>query len=392
MALSILSGLAAFYGQRAQQRNDDKKLKILFIGNSMSQDAVSYVPMILKNVAPELKFKIYDWYSGGYTAKDHIQDWKNGKTAETLSVADNSAQWKNYHSSDFLSEKFSHAFKRSFSRISTFFSKETQDKQPLNNNNNNQTTQIVPTQESNSDKWKNYYISGVLFSGLSNLLKTEKFDIIVVQEYFNGMNGNYTKEDFNAFKEMVKYVKDSAPYSFYLAELFHPPRRNINPSNGKLIMDEIYKFSQKSTEKILKETDVDSLIPAGIALYDACSTDLKNLGDTKLLAADNLHAQEGLPCMIMAYVTTQWILDKLGTNKTILGDKTRITSENYPKIKVPGANFGSGIVEGTEEQYLLAQKLALEAIKKGKEFEKSAKKLHQDEKRFMDIKARMLEK
>ena len=96
--------------------------------------------------------------------------------------------------------------------------------------------------------------------------------------------------------------------------------------------------------------------------------------------------------MIMAYVTTQWILDKMGINKTILGDKTRITSENYPEIKVPGSNFGSGVVEGTEEQYLLAQKLALEAIKKGKEFEKSAKKLYQDEKRFIDIKARVLER
>lgn len=390
MALSILSGLAAFYAQQVQQRYDDKKLKILFIGNSMSQDAVSYVPLILKNIAPELKFKIYDWYSGGYTAKDHIQDWKNGKTAETLSVADNSATWKNYHSTDFLSEKVSNASKRSFSRIPAFFNKKTKDKPSLNNDK--QAVQVVSTQDSNSDRWKNYYISGVLFSGLSHLLKTEKFDIIVVQEYFNTMNGNYTQEDFEAFKETIKYVKENAPYSFYLAELFHPPRRNINPSNGELTMDKIYDFSQKSTKKILKETDVDSLIPAGIALYDACSTDLKELGDTKLLAADNLHAQEGLPCMIMAYVTTQWILDKMGINKTILGDKTRITSENYPKIKVPGANFGSGVVEGTEEQYLLAQKLAIEAIKKGKELEKSAKKLHQNKKRFVDIKARMLEK
>ena len=222
MALSILSGLTAFYAQRAQQRYDDKKLKILFIGNSMSQDAVSYVPMILKNVAPELKFKIYDWYSGGYTAKDHVQDWKDGKTAETLSVADNSATWKNYHSADFLSEKVSNASKRSFSKVSDFFSKKTKDKPSLNNDN--QAVQVVSMQEGNSDKWKNYYISGVLLSGLSHLLKTEKFDIIVVQEYFNTMNGNYTQEDFEAFKETIKYIKDNAPYSFYLAELFHPPR------------------------------------------------------------------------------------------------------------------------------------------------------------------------
>ena len=170
---------------------------------------------------------------------------------------------------------------------------------------------------------------------------------------------------------MLRYITENAPYSFHLAELFYPPHRSKGHSG--LTMDEIYDFSQRSTQKIFKETEVESLIPVGTALYDACSTDLKKLGDTEFLSSDNLHAQEGLPCMIMAYVTAQQILDKIGINKTILGDKTRITPENYPKIKVPGANFGSGIVEGTEEQYLLAQQLALKAIEKGKHFENSIK-------------------
>ena len=84
LALSILGSLASFYGIKLYQEHEDKKLKILFVGNSMTQDAVSYVPMILKNIAPELKFKIYDWYCGGYTAREHIQDWQMSGQKHTL--------------------------------------------------------------------------------------------------------------------------------------------------------------------------------------------------------------------------------------------------------------------------------------------------------------------
>lgn len=44
-----------------------KELKILFIGNSLTQDAVSYLPLLLDEIAPEVKYTIYDWYNGGHT-------------------------------------------------------------------------------------------------------------------------------------------------------------------------------------------------------------------------------------------------------------------------------------------------------------------------------------
>ena len=45
----------------------NKELKILFIGNSLTQDAVSYLPLLLDEVAPEVNYTIYDWYNGGHT-------------------------------------------------------------------------------------------------------------------------------------------------------------------------------------------------------------------------------------------------------------------------------------------------------------------------------------
>ena len=253
--------------------------------------------------------------------------------------------------------------------------------------NNNKKDNQVTTVPSVGSRWDNHYISGILMSDIADLLKKEKFDIIVFQEYFNRSEGSYTKEDFEGFKNMLGYIKERTPYPFYSAFLLHPPRRDETNNTHFLSMNKIYDLSQKSTKKILQETDVEGFIPAGIAMYNACSTDLNKLGDKRGLSADYIHAQEGLPCMLMAYVTTQWILDKLKTNKTILGDKTRITSKNYPTIKVPGANFGSGVVEGTEEQYKQIQQLALEAIQKGKALEKSAQ---QNENLLMRVKERVL--
>lgn len=45
----------------------NKELKILFIGNSLTQDAVSYLPLLLDEVAPEVNYTIYNWYNGGHT-------------------------------------------------------------------------------------------------------------------------------------------------------------------------------------------------------------------------------------------------------------------------------------------------------------------------------------
>jgi hypothetical protein len=45
-----------------------------------------------------------------------------------------------------------------------------------------------------------------------------------------------------------------------------------------------------------------------------------------------------------------------------------MTKAIYDQIKVPGANLGNGVVTGTEEQYSLAQDIAIEAYKEGKQF------------------------
>ena len=76
-----------------------KSISILFIGNSMTQDAIGYVPYILRHYYPSVDFNFYVWYVGGKTLADHYQYFTNGTVCEIFSVSQNNSQWENYLSS-----------------------------------------------------------------------------------------------------------------------------------------------------------------------------------------------------------------------------------------------------------------------------------------------------
>ena len=77
-----------------------RKIKILFIGNSLCQNNVTYLPWLLKNTYPELDFTIGLAYIGGYTINDYMNYVVNGnKTIEIYSKSKNSISWVNFGTS-----------------------------------------------------------------------------------------------------------------------------------------------------------------------------------------------------------------------------------------------------------------------------------------------------
>ena len=49
----------------------DNEISILFVGNSLTQDGIAYLPYLLKTYYPEIRFRFYMWYIGGYTLAQH---------------------------------------------------------------------------------------------------------------------------------------------------------------------------------------------------------------------------------------------------------------------------------------------------------------------------------
>lgn len=283
-------------------------LSILFVGNSLTQDGIAYLPYMLKNYYPEVTFNIYMWYIGGKNMGEHYSNFTSvSKVADIFSIAENSEGWTNYRNS-------------------------------------------MP---------------------MSSVLAYYKFDIVCLQEYFNKKDSYTDCTDWNNCKDYIlNNYKGGNELKFI--SLFHAPARKADSSIGIIgTVDEIYERTKAGNALILKNTVSEDIIPFGIAVYKALDTDLKNLGDKGQLSPDNIHTQEGLPCLLQTYVALCWIFDRFNINKTVLGNTMRMTTDIYNKISVPGANLGTGVVEGTEAQYRLAQEIAIEAYAEGKELLKN---------------------
>lgn len=83
-------------------RNSSKEIKILFIGNSLTQDAVMWLPYVLKNIGTGVKYQLIDMYNGGYTLTQQWAKINGGQKFDTVSVCNNATGWTNYNNSKTL--------------------------------------------------------------------------------------------------------------------------------------------------------------------------------------------------------------------------------------------------------------------------------------------------
>lgn len=81
-----------------------RSISILFVGNSLTQDGIAYLPYILKTYYPEIEFRFYIWYQGGYTLAQHHDKFVNDQTCSIFSVAENESAWTNYDNSKTMAD------------------------------------------------------------------------------------------------------------------------------------------------------------------------------------------------------------------------------------------------------------------------------------------------
>lgn len=288
-----------YYLPIASKEMAQKTISILFVGNSLTQDAVSYVPWLIRNLYPNLSFKFYMWYNGGYTlAQQYSKFTSNGK-AEIFSVCENATGWTNY--------------------------------------NNSMTMQAV--------------------------LSAYEFDIVCMQEYFN-YKATYVDADLADFNNCITYIKSNYAKKFRVVTLFHAPKRSS--------ADSIFNITKSGNQLILRKTIAEDMMAPGVAVYRALSTSLDSLGDQGHLSPDGTHTQEGLPCLLQAFVVFKWIMRQLAVPISIANCPLQMTSTIYSGINVPGPNLGTGVIQGTDAQNILSQDVAIGADNEGRGIVSSA--------------------
>ena len=68
-------------------------IRILFIGNSLTQDCIAYLPALLDEVAPNINYQFYDWFVGGYRLDEHYAKFTNNQTAGNFSISHRNGAW-----------------------------------------------------------------------------------------------------------------------------------------------------------------------------------------------------------------------------------------------------------------------------------------------------------
>lgn len=176
------------YSLTPSYTSNTKKISILFIGNSLTQDAVSYVPFLLRNIAPQISFKFYVWYNGGKTLEEQYNEYfMQERPCQIFSSSENSYSWSN---------------------------------------KNNSVT-------------------------IKEILAQYKFDILCLQEYFN-YKESYTEADIEVYKNVIKFIEENYNEPFKLVTLFHQPKRDDAESIYNLTLQGVKKIiSETPTEDIL---------------------------------------------------------------------------------------------------------------------------------------------
>lgn len=196
-------------------------------------------------------------------------------------------------------------------------------------------------------------------SKAGKVITSKKWNLIVLQENsVVATDYKKTKKNVNKLVSFLRKKKTKAPIAFMLNPT-HPENSKLLDSIGMGNDDEFYVITEVA-QKLLKEGAVDFLIPCGTAIQNARHTSLNTYGDFGQLSFDGNHLQEGLPCLIEAYTTSQFLLDKFFLYGKIENSCLVVTDSWIKDKRIPGQH--GNVVKGTLSDYRLSKKCAKAAI------------------------------
>lgn len=279
-----------------------KSIRLLAIGNSYSRDALSYLPYVLSNIAPEIDITIGILYRGSCTLATHYDLLSNNKEYEAF---------------DFWSSE------------------------------------------------KGVWTSTTENANISYVMRdTVPWDIVTLQQQSSASRDYSTYQPYlNDIIDIIikKTLTQKTPIK--IGWLLTPSYWSNNSNLGEDTSDTMFNKICDAVETLMSSTAVDFFIPCGTAIQNARTTDLKDLGATGGLMADTLHLQEGLPCLIEAWTAALKICELAGvSNKGIYGEPTTVDAESLTAWNVQQQN--GTVVTITTENKIKAYKCVSMAMKK----------------------------
>lgn len=302
-------GLDAVTLSREYGEVQKKKIRLLLIGNSATDDAMSYVPFILQNMGIPVDFQIGIAMLSSSTLAMHVNNWENETAAYSFRLYNGGAAWQNFadKSLQWMFDNY------------TWDIVSLQQAQPQNGN----TYQPYCNQLIN-------YISAYVDNAI-------KFIWYQTHIYAAQSNSGAPRSE----ETILQY------YESQMAAC------------ENIIGNTVCEFVVPVSTAIQNARSV----PAIKAIGDYANNENNNTGYGYLNYLDGVHLQEGLPCQIAAYVFVLALMEIYGFKEySINGETTRVTSAWTSGKNIPSPH-GSP-VGSTDANCLIAQKCAIMAMKR----------------------------
>lgn len=196
-------------------------------------------------------------------------------------------------------------------------------------------------------RWRTFYgVSG------NDVISSKKWDIIVMQEGTTTIK-NYSKTQTH-IENISNYIRAQQTTTLF-AFLLHP-----SCSKSLKTSDELWTLNTNTASELLRNNEINYVIPCGTGIQNARHTSLGALGEKGNMTYDGVHLQEGTPCLMDAYVAAQSLFDILSIDASIKDSQLQITQQWVNNKNIPGQH--GSVITGTDEDYELCKKCALLAI------------------------------
>lgn len=277
-------------------------LRVLSIGNSFSLDGLSYVPFIMKAVAPQIYLKLDIMYIGGGS----LNEFYNALDSTTWAPVDDGTS-------------------------TTFIHYWSHDAQPWD------ARLDVP---------------------MTDVITSHPWDVILLQQQSNASRDYSTYQPY--LNQIIDWIDEKATWQHEYAWLITPSYPDNLP---RLAPDttsvQMFERIAQCVSQVQQDTGIQLLLPCGTAIQNARTTPLDSLGDLGHLF-DYLHLQEGIPCLIEAYTACAALLARYGLSDRVLTDTTWVDQQWLRAKNIQELNGEP--VGMSEENRAIAKQCAIKAL------------------------------
>lgn len=264
-----------------------RRLKMLVIGNSFSEDAFSYVPYLIRQ---DVELTIGILYYGGATLANHNTFLTNGDEVYTYEKCVDAGVW-----------------------------------------------------QSTANKSMQFG------------LKDEQWDVIVLQQASTAITSAAIQPALNTLiNNLYSHLSNTVKLAWHFT-LARETDYATSVAHYNEMVDII-------NDTVVDASPIGWVIPTGTAMQNARTSSLQSLGAGGNLMNTDLHAQEGIPCYVLACCAAESIYKEMGIQDSIFADNTQPTQLWVNAMNIPHPNGNS--VGVNAENMRLAQYAALQAVKK----------------------------